>query len=488
MTLLPALPLYSDRAAAGRAVAAALGGRTLGRDVIVLGLPRGGAVVASEVAAALRAPLDVVVARKLGVPGLPEVALGALVEGRHRLVQDPVRWYLGVPRRVVARIVERERAELKRRVRLYRGGASIPTLRDRTVILVDDGLASGATLRAAALAVRDRRPARVIAAVPVASPLHCDDVRESVDELITLATPDPFETVSAWYDDFAPVGDAEVLRVLSRTANAASAAVRDPIDAVPEQEISIPLGQGDGLAAGSMMADLGLPHGLPNGLAILAHGGGSSRKSYRNRYLAGRLRDAGWATLRVDLLLEGEQVDDDRDARARFDIPRIARRLLAAAEWAAREGLPGSEHVVLAGASTGAAAALVAAATRPDLIAAVASRGGRVDLAGEYLRHVRASVIMIVGSRDTNTLRWTRESAAVMRCPKRLTVIRGAGHTFDEPGMLGPVGEAVVKWFARYRRRGGSCFSTRPGRASVNFPSATTGVPFTITQSMPTGY
>ena len=455
MTVLPPLPLYADRAAAGRAVAAALGGRPLGHDVLVLGLPRGGAVVAGEVAAALGAPLDVVIARKLGVPGLPEVALGAIVEGRHRIIEDAVRWYLGVPRRVVARVVERERRELERRVRLYRGSASPPTLRGRTVILVDDGLASGATLRAAALAVRDRRAARVIAAVPVASPAHCDDVRESVDELIALATPDPFETVSAWYGDFAPVSDAEVLRVLSRIADT-SAAVREPTDSVAEREISIPVGPGNRLELGSIIGDLGLPNGPPKGLVILAHGGGSSRKSYRNRYLAGRLRDAGWATLRVDLLLEREQVDDDRDAGARFDIPFIAGRLLVAIEWAVRERVPGSEHLVLFGASTGAAAALVAAATRPDLVAAVASRGGRVDLAGAALRDVRAPVIMIVGSEDTDTLRWTRESTRVMTCPTRLTIIRGAGHAFEEPGTLGPVGEAVVKWLDRYRRGRGS--------------------------------
>ena len=480
MTVLPALPLYADRAAAGRAVAAALGGRRLGRDVVVLGLPRGGAVVAGEVATALGAPLDIVVARKLGVPGMPEVALGAIVEGRYRIIDDPVRWYLGVPRRVVARIVERERTELARRVRLYRGGASIPALRDRTVILVDDGLASGATLRAAALAVRDRRPARVIAAVPVASPAHCDDVRESVDELIALATPDPFGTVSAWYDEFAPVSDAEVLRVLSRTADAAAAAVRQPIDSVPEREIAIPLGLGHSSEADSVVGDLGLPNVPPSGLVILAHGGGSSRKSYRNRYLAGRLRDAGWATLRLDLLLAREQVDDDRDACARFDIRRIAGRLLAAAEWAARERLPGSHRVVLFGASTGAAAALVAAATRPDLIAAVASRGGRVDLAGAALRAVRAPVIMIVGSEDTDTLRRTRESAAAMRCPTRLTIVRGAGHTFEEPGTLGPVGEAVVKWLKRYRDQSFKgvrvvCKRSRRSRGSESFENRRRG-------------
>ena len=413
---------------------------------MVFGLPRGGVPVARVVADSIQAPLDVLVARKLGVPGMPEVALGAIAEGRHDVVEDVVRWYLGVPGHIVARIAGRERNELRRRARLYRAGAPLPSVRDRTVLLVDDGLASGTTLRAAALAVRRGKPARVVAAVPVASRAHCDEVRSVVDELAVVATPDPFETVSAWYDDFTPVTDDDVLRLLSRSASPTGGAGGTGSDIADERAIAIPIAPADGGTTQSMVGDLGMPNGGPAGLVILAHGGGSSRNSYRNRYLAGRLRHAGWATLRMDLLLEHEQADDVVDGRARFDIPRLAGRLVCAMDWAARECVPGSRRPFLFGASTGAAAALVAAAIRADVVAGVASRGGRVDLAGESLAAVRAPVLMIVGSEDVDTLRRTREAAGSMRCPQRLTVVAGAGHTFDEPGTLGPVGEHVVQW------------------------------------------
>ena len=452
---MPPTPLYADRAEAGRAVATALGalgGVTRRRDLIVLGLPRGGMAVARTVADALGAPLEALVARKLGVPGMSEVAFGAIAEGRRRAVADSVWWYLGLPRRVVAPIVDRERTELRRRARLYRAGAPLPTLRGRTVVLVDDGLASGTTLRAAALAVRRHRPGRVIAAVPVASAMHCDDVRATVDELVTTATPEPFGMVSAWYDDFAPVSDAQVLRLLGRS----SAAHPEMLDARPdtteEHEITIPVGQGGTAEPGRLTGDLGLPNGRPAGLVILAHGGGSSRNSYRNRYLAGRLRQGGWATMRVDLLLEHEQAEDDVTGDARFDIGRIAGRLRRATEWAARTRAPGAERLVLFGASTGAAAALVVAAARPDLVSGVASRGGRVDLAGPSLPAVRAPVLMIVGGADTDTLQRSRVSAPRLGGRTRLDVIRGAGHTFEEPGAVGAVGEHVVRWLGRLGR------------------------------------
>src|SRR5690349_15166506 len=276
---------------------------------------------------------------------MPEVALGAIAEGRRAIVEDSVRWYLGVPGRVVTPIVARERAELRRRVGLYRGGAALPDVRGRTVVLVDDGLASGTTLRAAALSVKRQRPARIVAAVPVASAAHCEDVRFTVDELVALATPEPFETVSAWYDDFAPVTDAEVLGLLGRVPSLRAVETDGERDSTDEHDIMIPVAQDDGRVTRgeptAMIADLGIPNECPSGLVILAHGGGSSRNSYRNRYLAGRLRQAGWATMRVDLLLEPERAGDDVSGDARFDIPLIAGRLLSAVEWAAREGVPG---------------------------------------------------------------------------------------------------------------------------------------------------
>ena len=438
---------FADRHAAGKAVAAALTEYAFRRDVMVLGMPRGGVIVAKTVAEALDAPLDVIIARKLGVPGIAEVALGAIAEGSEEVVPDRIAGFIGVPRAVVDTIAERERAELRRRVALFRGVRDMPDLRDQTVIIVDDGFATGATLRASAQAVRRQKPRRIVAAVPVGSGAHCADVRASVDELIVLTTPDPFTTVSAAYDTFSQVTDSEVLEQLHLTITP-TPAVEARED---EQPVTVPLGAADHTR---LVADLGAPDGPQvQGLVIFAHGGGSSRNSYRNRYLAGRLRMAGWATLRVDLLLEDEQ-DEDDEGDVRFDVERIGGRLRAVVEWAAHEQVAGSRRIVLLGASTGAAAAILTAVSHPDLVSAVISRGGRVDLAGQALERVRCPVSMVVGTNDIETLRLNRRAVSVLGKTARLKLIPGAGHTFEEPGTLGAVGEDVVRWLTPRRAVG----------------------------------
>ncbi|MGH7607041.1 MAG: dienelactone hydrolase family protein, partial [Gemmatimonadales bacterium] len=170
-------------------------------------------------------------------------------------------------------------------------------------------------------------------------------------------------------------------------------------------------------------------------------------------YLGGRLRMAGFASLRPDLLTENERLADAGSAGIRFDVTRIARRLIAATEWAARERVPGGRRIILLGASTGAAAALVAAAELPALVSGVAARGGRVDLAGGALAKVVAPVLLVVGSADGDTLLWNRQAMSSLPRGARLAVVPGAGHTFEEPGALGAVGEHVVRWLARPRRR-----------------------------------
>ena len=455
MVALTTRPLFRDRDHAGRVLGLSLDALANRPDVLVLALPRGGVPVARRVADAIDAPLEVVVARKLGVPGIGEVAFGAIAEGRDRIVEDAVGWYLGVPRHVLARIAKRERVEIVRQRRLFRFGYPLPDLRDRTVVLVDDGLATGATLRAAAFTLRHHRPARLIAAVPVASAASCKDVGAVVDDLIVAATPDPFGTVSAWYEDFSPVDDSDVLRLLGRRPYVAAPEDACGTEGDAEYEVSIPIAD----AGVGITGDLGMPNAVPGGvrahpgaasrgLVILVHGGGSTRHSYRNRYLAARLRMEGWTTLRLDLLLEHEQTLD-ADGALRFDVRLLAGRVVAATEWAASANGCGAQRVLLFGASTGAAAALLAAAERPELIAGVVTRGGRVDLAAVALPHVRAPVLMIAGGMDAETLRSNRDALSVLGGEARLTVVRGAGHTFEEPGALGAVSERAVAWLER---------------------------------------
>jgi putative phosphoribosyl transferase len=183
-------------------------------DVIVLGLPRGGVPVAAEVARALGAPLDVFLVRKLGLPGQEELAMGAIASGGARVLNEEVVNALGVPERVLEQVTERERAELERRERAFRGDRPPADVRGRVVIVVDDGLATGSTMRAAIAALRTQEPARIVVAVPAAPPQTCEELRPEVDDLVVLLAPHPFHAVGLWYEDFTPTSDEEVRAIL----------------------------------------------------------------------------------------------------------------------------------------------------------------------------------------------------------------------------------------------------------------------------------
>jgi predicted phosphoribosyltransferase len=191
-------------------------------DVVVLALPRGGVPVGYEVAIALHAPLDVMLVRKLGVPGHEELAMGAIASGGVRVLNADVIRALYIPQAVIEDVAEEELRELARREQAYRGDRPAPELAGKTVILVDDGLATGASMAAAIAAVRSQAPARVVMAVPTAAPDICAGFRATVDEVICLETPEPFWGVGMWYADFSPTRDAEVRDLLARAASAGS--------------------------------------------------------------------------------------------------------------------------------------------------------------------------------------------------------------------------------------------------------------------------
>jgi predicted phosphoribosyltransferase len=205
---------FRNRIDAGRQLAAALAKYANRPDVIVLGLPRGGIPVAAEVARALHAPLDVFVVRKLGVPGHEEFAMGAIASGGVRLLDRRTVAAAGLTPAQVERVTAAERAELERRERSYRGDRPFPDLTGRTIILVDDGLATGASMRAAVEALRQEGPARIVVAVPVAAPETCQAFRNVADEVVCTATPEPFYAVGRWYDDFSQTTDQEVHELL----------------------------------------------------------------------------------------------------------------------------------------------------------------------------------------------------------------------------------------------------------------------------------
>ena len=209
--------LFRDRRAAGQLLAAELAAYANRPDILVLALPRGGVPVAYEVALTLNAPLDVFLVRKLGVPGHEELAMGAVATGDVRVLNEQIVSSLGIPDNVIDTVTAWEQQELARREHLYRSDRPPPEVQGRTVILVDDGLATGATMHAASKALRQQQPARIIVAVPIASPEACDQLRGEVDEVICAITPDPFYAVGLWYEDFSPTTDAEVRELLAQS-------------------------------------------------------------------------------------------------------------------------------------------------------------------------------------------------------------------------------------------------------------------------------
>ena len=212
------LPRFRDRSEAGRLLAAKLADYADRPDVVVLALPRGGVPVAYEVARALGAPLDVFLVRKLGIPGHEELAMGAVATGGVRVLNEQVVRALRIPDYVIDAIAAKEEQELARRERLYRGDRPPPDVRGRTVILVDDGLATGATMHAAIQALRQQQPAHIVVAVPAASPEACDELKEEVDDVVCAVTPEPFYAVGLWYEDFSQTTDEEVRDLLARSA------------------------------------------------------------------------------------------------------------------------------------------------------------------------------------------------------------------------------------------------------------------------------
>jgi putative phosphoribosyl transferase len=218
---------FATRRTAGEALATKLGKYAHRADVLVLALPRGGVPVAYEIARKLHAPLDVFLVRKLGVPGEEELAMGAIATGGVRILNRQITRAIGISEEGIEAVARREDLELKRREQLYRGGRSRPAVQARTVILVDDGLATGSTMRAAAVALRQMQPAKIVVAVPVGAQETCEEIRGEVDEVVCAVMPEEFVAVGAWYADFSQTSDEEVRQLLQQATtpdeNSASA-------------------------------------------------------------------------------------------------------------------------------------------------------------------------------------------------------------------------------------------------------------------------
>jgi putative phosphoribosyl transferase len=310
-------------------------------------------------------------------------------------------------------------------------------LRDRTVIIVDDGIATGGTARAAIQVARAHGARRVVLAVPVAPAQTLRQLRQDADAVIALETPAPFLGVGQWYRDFSQVSEEDARELLEARAGGSGTPPR-----LSERVVEL---AGDGVV---LTGDLTVPSDA-YGLVVFAHGSGSSRHSPRNRAVARTLQGAHLATLLFDLLTTREE----RDRANVFDVALLGARLEAITAQAGRLADLESLPIGYFGASTGAAAALAAAASPSSPVRAIVSRGGRPDLAGHRLGRVRAPTLLIVGGADETVLALNEAAASQLHCQHQLTVIPGATHLFEEPGALDAVAEEACRWFGRYLQR-----------------------------------
>jgi putative phosphoribosyl transferase len=397
-----------------------------------------------------------VLVRKLGAPGNPEFAIGALAEGGVRVLSEPLVWALGLSGAELGELLADVEGELAERLRRYRGAEEPVDLTGRTAILVDDGLATGRSAQAAVRSLRRRGASSVILAVPVAAPESARALSAEADEVVCVEAPADFWAVGYWYEDFRATSDEEVAQLLAANrqgrggGTAARHADRAPAGAESSgldlegatRGVVIPI-------AGelALRGELSVPPSA-RGIVVFAHGSGSSRFSPRNRAVARTLETAGFATLLFDLLTPIEEAERSNV----FDIQLLASRLTAVSGWLAGceqvAGLP----LAYFGASTGGAAALSAAAALGERVSAVVSRGGRPDLA-LGLDLVRAPVLLIVGAADREVLELNREARRQLHCPNELAIVPGAAHLFEEPGALERVANLAVEWFERHLPR-----------------------------------
>ncbi|HST80222.1 MAG TPA: phosphoribosyltransferase family protein [Kineosporiaceae bacterium] len=428
--------IFADRGEAGRQLAEVLRSR-VGPDVIVLGLSRGGVPVAFEVARALRAPLDLIVVARLGIPSQPETALGALAEGGIRVIDHHIVELAMVSPHEMDVVERYERIRLKERVERLRGDRPAPSLGGRTVVIVDDGLATGSSARAACQAARRRGAGHLIVAVPIASEEGLAALTADADEVVALRTPRDFISVGHVYLDFGQTDDDDVVRLLAEAKGfPASESLPAPLPAdrpavqVPVRELVLPAGV-------PVVGRLAVPVGARE-LVIVAHASSRERDSARSRYLSCKLTDAGFATLLVDLLTRDEESHGNRC----FAVPLLARRLQAVTRTVAGD----FDRVDYLGSDVAAAVVLEAAAAPEADVQAVVSLGGRPDLVAR-LGALRARTLLIVGEQDSAGLRLNLQAAERMSCPYQLVTIPGAGHRFREPGTLRVAAAQLSAWF-----------------------------------------
>ncbi|MGW5877158.1 phosphoribosyltransferase family protein [Nocardiopsis terrae] len=429
MNPVPVSLPFADRSDAGRRLAERVRPHAV-NDPLVLALPRGGVPVGAELAQRLAADFDVLMVRKIGLPGHPETGVGAISEDGHVLYDDLALARLHVPRQALSDTVASEHGELDRRRRVYRGDRPAPRIAGRDCVVVDDGVATGGTARAALRMVRQAGPARLVLAVPVAAPETLEALRAEADALVVLSVPDNFRAVGEWYRDFDQLSDGNVVEILSERA-------RHHRGAGAARAVRIRAGQV------YLDGDLTMPTAL-RGVVVMSFGQGQGDPHWRST--ASVLQRAGYATLVLDLLTGQERASGGEEP----DTGVLGERLSAAVTWLRRATDAASEPLGVLGSGAAAPAALVTAAERPQDVAAVVVHGGRIDLAESSLSSVRAPSLVLLQSADSFVRElgeWTRGR---LGGPSELKVVSGAEQLLGDSQEWRQTAVETLDWFDRH--------------------------------------
>lgn len=420
------------------------------QNPIILAIPRGGVPIGYEVAKRLKAPLDLIMVKKIGAPLNPEFAIGAVSEDSRPWLNEAVIKAYHFHHKEIEKIAATKIQEVREQVQHLRGKKQPENISGRVVILVDDGIATGATLFSAIKLLRTKNPAKIIVAAPVGARDTIYELQAAADDVICLATPYNFTAVGLWYEYFDQVSDEEVIQLMQDINSRIKLGLRDEVT-IKDGMISV---------SGSLTEVDNM-----KGLIIFAHGSGSSRLSPRNRYVARELNKKNFGTLLFDLLTE----EESKDRRYVFDIELLAQRLLKATDWAATHLK--DKHIPLAyfGASTGAGAALIAAAKTSHDISTIVSRGGRPDLAGDYLSKVKIPTLLIVGGNDFEVIKLNQQAQAQLSSCK-LVLVPGATHVFEELGALEEVAVLASEWFDEHLAKNKSHKAPGPTHKNARKP------------------
>jgi putative phosphoribosyl transferase len=385
---------------------------------LILALPRGGIPVAAEIAKSLGAPLSLLLVKKVGVPWQPELAAGAVCEGLEPIFNKSVLAATGLTPEDLRQIVVEKRDEMDLQKEKFGLTDEDLDVRNKTVVLVDDGVATGSSLRMALVALRRLGPKKIVLAVPVGPRATLIGFQSKVDEVVSVLDPEDLLSVGFWYEDFNQVSEAEAIALFKRARG-------EQHPRFHTQPVAVLLDHAE------VKGDLRYQD-LCKAWVVFAHGSGSSHASPRNQRVAKTLTEEGYGTFLFDLLTADEEVD----RRNVFDMELLSERLILAKEWLKNQDQYQGEPLVYFGASTGAAAALIAASKDPAReIATVISRGGRPDMAEDVFGKVHCPVLLIVGGKDGPVIHYNK--LALKGLPHaELKLVENAGHLFEEPGTL----------------------------------------------------